>query len=86
MIDTSTDMTNKGDKTIFEAEVINHKVVLIDEFTRLDIRKTIQVDIVNSVEEAKIVATAKVEEAILHMESLRAKLERLRKELIEVEA
>lgn len=60
-------------------------IELLAELSKIDIRKSDHFHIVNSMQEAKIVARARVDE-VPRMENLRRELENLRKELAEVEA
>lgn len=78
-------MIDKGAKAIFEAEVIAHKEELLAELSRINIRRIDHFDIMNSMQEAKIVARVRVDEVLPHMENLRRELENLRKELVKVE-
>lgn len=78
-IDTQVELTDKDAKAIFEAEVVAHKEKLYTCLSKVEKQKKNHVDIVSSVEEAKVVAMAKVENLVHRMETLR-------KELAEVEA
>lgn len=74
VIDTWAEMTSKGAKAIFEAEVITHKKELYARLSKMEKQREDPVDIVSFVEEAKVVAMTKIENVVHHMETLRKKL------------
>lgn len=71
-------MTGIGAKAIFKKEVITHKEELYSHLSKVEKSGKDHMDIISSVEEAKVVAVAKVESVVHHIETLR-------KELAEVE-
>lgn len=72
-------MTGTGAKAIFKAEVIVPKEELYDHLSKVEKQSEDHVDIVSSVEKAKIVTIAKVENVVHCMDTLR-------KELVEAKA
>lgn len=58
MINTWAEMTSKGAKAIFEAEVTTHKEELYTHFSKVEEQREDRANIVSSVEEAKVVVMA----------------------------
>lgn len=74
MIDTWVEMIGKDARAIFEADVITLKEELYACLSKVEKQQEDHADIVSSVEEAKVVTMAKVENVVHHMETLRKEL------------
>lgn len=67
-------MTGRGAWATFEAEVITHKEEHYAHLSKVEKQREDHAHIVSSIEEAKVVATSKVENIIHRMETLRKEL------------
>lgn len=71
VIDTRAEIIGKRAKAIFEAEVVIQKEELFAHLHKVEKQREDYADTISSIEETKVVATAKVENVVHRMEAPR---------------